>query len=41
MNLLTKQKQLTDIENKFLVIKGERGRGQIKSLGLEDINYYI
>ena len=40
MNLLNKNK-LTDIENKFLVIKGERGRGQIKSLGLEDINYYI
>ena len=32
----------TDIENKFMVTKGERGwgEGQIRSLGLADTNYY-
>ena len=35
------QSRLTDIENKFVVTKGEREReGQIRSLGLTDKNYY-
>ena len=34
--------RLTDIENRLVVIKGERvGEGWIGSLGLADANYYI
>ena len=31
----------SDIENKFMVIKGEGGMGKIRSMGLTDTNYYI
>ena len=40
MNVYTKQKQ-TDIENKVVVTKEERGEGQIRGMGLPDTNYYI
>jgi len=37
------RKRLTDIENKFVVTKAEkeRGEGQTRSMGLTDTNYYI
>ena len=42
MNLSTKCKQITDIENIFVVAKGEReGVGWMGSLGLVDANYGI
>ena len=43
MNLSTKQKHgLTDIENKFIIIKGERSEGKyIRTLGLTYTYYYI
>ena len=42
MNLSTKQKEITDIENKLLVAQ-EEGElvGWARSLGLVDANYYI
>ena len=40
MNLSTKQKTLTDIENRLVVDKGE-GVGWTESLGLIDANYYF
>ena len=42
MNLSTKQKRLTDIENRPAVGKGWRCVGGIEwELGLADVNYYI
>ena len=41
MNLSTKQKQ-TDIENRFVVAKGEGVGGQwTGGLGLANVSYYI
>ena len=39
MNLITKQDRLTDIENKLMVTKGDRGK--IGILGLIDSHYCI
>ena len=42
MNLPTKQKQIIDTDNKFVVAKGEEGvSGMDGSLGLVDANYYL
>ena len=42
MNLSTKWKQITDIENRFVVAKGEReGVGWMGSLWLVGANYGI
>jgi len=43
MNLSTRQKQVTDIEDRLLVAKGGRrvGEGRTGSLGLADANYYM
>ena len=42
INYLQNRNRLTDIENKLMITKGERGReGQIRSLGLADTYYYI
>ena len=44
MNISTKQKQLTDMENRLVVVKGlvvGEGGGWTGSLGLVDANYYI
>ena len=42
MNLSTKQKQLIDIENRFVVAKGKgEGVGWTGGLELVDVNYYI
>ena len=38
----TTQNPYTDVENKFVVAKGEgKGNGMAGSLGLIDANYYI
>ena len=42
MNLSTKQKQLIDIENRFVVAKGKgEGVGWTERLGLVDANYLL
>ena len=42
MNLPTKQERLTDMENRFIVAKGEtEGVGWTGSLGLVNANYYV
>ena len=41
-NYLQNWNRPTDMENKVMVIKGERkGKRQIRSLGYTDIHYYI
>ena len=41
MNLSTKQKQITDIENRLVVAdRAGEGVGWTGSLGLADTNYY-
>ena len=38
---LLNKNRLTDIENRFVVAKGERGsEGRTESVGLTDTNYY-
>ena len=41
--LFTKLKQITDMERRFVVAKGDGGKevGWTESLDLEDANYYI
>ena len=42
MNLYIEQKQVTDMESRLVVAKGEgEGVGWTGSLGLVDVNYYI
>ena len=42
MNLPTKQKQITDIENRLVVAKGKRGEeGWTGSSGLVDANLHL
>ena len=42
MNLYIEQKQVTDMESRVVVAKGDsEGVGWTGSLGLVDVNYYI
>jgi len=42
MNYLQDRNRLTDIENRLVVVKEERGRsGMDGNLGLVDANYYF
>ena len=41
MKVYSKTERLTDIENKLVVITGEREGGQGRGMGLKDINYYV
>ena len=39
--LICETKTDSDIENRFMVAKGEAGKGKIGSFGLTDASYYI